>query len=92
MGYGPCSYCVILKEDLDIVTSLRTETITDFVIVSEITKTIWKAMLQVVAIVLVNFLNIKKYILSKVSENFAVSIQQEASDTKIKSRDLSGLV
>jgi hypothetical protein len=33
-----------------------------------------------------------KYILSTVSENFAVSVSQELSDTKSKSRDLSRLV
>jgi hypothetical protein len=40
----------------------------------------------------VNCLNLKKYILSTVSENFAVSVSQEVSDTKSKSRDLSRLV
>jgi hypothetical protein len=33
-----------------------------------------------------------KYILSIVSENFAVSVRQEMSDPKSKSRDLSWLV
>jgi hypothetical protein len=40
----------------------------------------------------VNCLNVKKYILSIVSENFAVSVSQELSGTKSKSRDLSRLV
>jgi hypothetical protein len=38
---------------------------------------------------MVNCLNVKKYILSIVSENFAVSVSQEVSDTKSKSRYLS---
>jgi hypothetical protein len=41
---------------------------------------------------MVSLLNVKKYILSIVSENFAVSVSQEVSDTKSKSRDLSRLV
>jgi hypothetical protein len=41
---------------------------------------------------MVNCLNVKKYILSIVSENFAVSVSQKVSDTKSKSRDLSRLV
>jgi hypothetical protein len=44
----------------------------------------------VVAIVKVNCL--KKYILSTVRKKFAVSVSQEVSDTKSKSRDLSRLV
>jgi hypothetical protein len=43
----------------------------------------------------VNCLNVKKYILSVVSENFAVNVTQKVmskSDTKSKSRDLSRLV
>jgi hypothetical protein len=36
----------------------------------------------VVAIAMVNCLNVKKYILSTVSENVAVSVSQELSDTK----------
>jgi hypothetical protein len=39
---------------------------------------------------MVNCLNVKKYILSIVSENFAVSVS--VSDTKSKSRDLDRLV
>jgi hypothetical protein len=45
---------------------------------------------MVVAIVMVHCANVKKYISSKVSENFAVS--QEVSDTESKSRDLLQLV
>jgi hypothetical protein len=41
---------------------------------------------------MVNGLNVKKYILSIVSENFAVSVSQEVSHTKSKLRDLSRLV
>jgi hypothetical protein len=40
----------------------------------------------------VNCLNVKKYILSIVSENFAVSVSLKLRDTKSKSRDLSRLV
>jgi hypothetical protein len=39
-----------------------------------------------------NYLKVKKYILSIVSENFAVSVSQEMSGTKSKSCDLSELV
>jgi hypothetical protein len=39
---------------------------------------------------MVNCLNVKKYILSIVSENFAVSVS--VSDTKSKSRDLDRIV
>jgi hypothetical protein len=44
-----------------------------------------------VAIVVMNCLNVKKYILSIVNEN-SVSVSQEVSDTKSKSRDLSRFV
>jgi hypothetical protein len=40
---------------------------------------------------MVNCLNVKKYILSIVSEKFSVSVSQEVSETKLKSRDLSQL-
>jgi hypothetical protein len=41
---------------------------------------------------MVNYLNVKKYVLSIVSENFPVSVSQGVSDTKSKLRDLSRLV
>jgi hypothetical protein len=46
----------------------------------------------VVPIIMANCLNVKKYILYIVSENFAVSVSQEVSDTKSKSLDLPRLV
>jgi hypothetical protein len=78
--------------DLDKVTSLRSETISKFVIVSEISKNFGRQCHLLVAFVMVNCLNIKKYILSIVSENFAVSVSQKVSDFKSKSHDLSWLV
>jgi hypothetical protein len=41
---------------------------------------------------MVNCLNVKKYILSIVSEKLSVSVSQKVSDTKSISRDLSRLV
>jgi hypothetical protein len=41
---------------------------------------------------MVNCFDVKKYILSIVIGNFAVSVSQEVSNTKSKSRDLSRLV
>jgi hypothetical protein len=73
------------------VASLRSETISKFVIVSEIENNLVYNVTLVVAIVMVNCLNVKKYIMST-TENLAVSVSQEVSDTKSKSRDLSRLV
>jgi hypothetical protein len=67
------------------------EAISKFVIVSY-RKQYGRQCYIVEAIVMVNCLNVKKYILSIVSEYFAVSISQEVSDTKLKSLDLSRLV
>jgi hypothetical protein len=72
---------------LDKETSLRSETISKFVIVSRYQKQFGRQCHIVVAIIMVNCLNVKNYILSIASEN-AVSVSQEVSDTKVHLQEL----